>query len=275
MKSHFSIFEYNDYKSYLNMVLDQRALQERGQRTKFADYLGCRPSYISAVLKEHQNLSPEQAQAANEFLEHTQNESEYFLTLVLHERAGTLGLRKLYADKLQKLHEQSLMVRNRVKKGKTLSEGEQARYYSTWYFAAIHMIVSIKAMRTKESISLALGLPLKIVNESVEFLIELGLLAISGSELKQGETNLLIGADSPFWTRHQMNWRTMAIRSLDEGKSQDLHYSGVITCSLEDAMKIRERMMATIQDIRGLVQASNHDETLMVYDLDLFGLLKK
>lgn len=273
MKEKYSIFEYRDYKIYLIKLLDQRSLTERGPRTKFAEYLGCRPSYISAILKEHQDLSPEQAQAANEFIGHTPNEAEYFLTLVLYARAGTQSLKKIYSDKLKKMLEHNLQIRNRVQKGRSLSEAEQARYYSAWYFAAIHMVVSIAAFRTKESIAVALKLPHKTVSEAVEFLLAIGVLKVFDSQLKQGETNLFIGTDSPFLSRHQLNWRTAAIRALDELNTKNLHYSGVITCSLEDSEKIRECMVETIQDIRKLVQASK-DETLMVYNLDLFELLK-
>lgn len=273
MKNKFSVFEFKDYKAYLIHALDQRSITEKGQRTKFAEYLGCRPSYISAVLKENQDLSPEQAQRANEFLGHTANELEYFLTLVLHSRAGIQSLKKIYSEKLQQLSDQHLRIRHRVQKGRVLSETEQARYYSAWYYAAIHVIVSISNFRSKEKIALALSLPLKIVNEVVEFLLEIGVLSLAGSELRQGETNLFLGADSPFVSRHRLNWRVAAIKALDELHDKNLHYSGVITCSVEDAEKIRERMMETIQDIRKIVRDSK-DENLMVYNIDLFGLLR-
>lgn len=273
MKERFSVFEYKDYKAYLDHALDRRSQTEKGQRTKFAEALGCRPSYISAVLKDHPDLSPEQAQAANEFLGHTSTEAEYFLTLVLQARAGTLSLKKIYDTKLKALLEQHLQVTHRVQKGRTLSETDQARYYSAWYYAAIHVLVSIPGFRTKEAIAAGLSLPRKTVNEVIEFLLEIGILKSSGSELKQGEANLFVGTDSMFLKRHRLNWRVAAIRALDDENSNHLHYSGVIGCSLKDAENIREILVAALQEIRKTVQNSQ-DETLLAYNLDLFGLLR-
>lgn len=275
MKEKFSVFEYPDYKAYLLKALEQRSQAGKGQRTKFAEFLGCRPSYISSVLNEIQDLSPEQAQATNEFLGHTETESDYFLNLVLYARAGTPSLRKVYLEKLKQLRDAHLQIKNRVpEKKKVLSEKDQARYYGAWYFAAIHMMVSLPPFRTREKITAALGLPAKTVGEVVEFLLEIGILKTQGAELRQGETNLFVGTDSPFLSRHLLNWRTQAIRSLDHPQKQDLHYSSVITCSKEDALKIREEIMAAIQNIRKTIQASK-DETLMVYSFDFFSLLSE
>lgn len=274
MKQKFDVFEYKDYKDYINKALEQRTAAERGQKTKFAERLGCRPSYISSILNEHQHLSPEQAQAANEFFGHTESESDYFLALVLHARAGTVSLRKLYSEKLKQQLESHMQIRNRVQeKKRVLSEKEQARYYSAWYFAAIHMIVSLPQFRTREKIEKALSLPAKTVGQVVEFLLDIGVLKTVGSELRQGETNLFLGTDSPFLSRHLLNWRTQAIRSLDTPLEQDVHYSGVITCGREDAAKVRELMVTTIQEIRKLIQASKVDDSLMAYNLDLFSIL--
>lgn len=63
------------------------------------------------------------------------------------------------------------------------------------------------------------------------------------------------------------------MKSLDQPLASDLHYSGVITCSNQDLEKIREILIEAIQSIRNLVKDSK-DETLAVYNIDLFGLLK-
>ena len=273
MKTKFSIFDYKDYKPYLLNSLENRSLTQKGQKLRLAEYLNCKPSYISSILNGPADLSLEQAQAANEFLGHTATESKYFLTLVLLARAGTPALRKVYGEEVKTLLEQHLLVKNRVQSNRALTEKEQAQYYSSWYYAGIHVIVSMSDFRTREKIARALNLPQKTVNDAVEFLLEIGILKIDGKQLKQGETNLFLGTDSPFLVRHQLNWRVQAIHSLDLPREKDLHYSGVITCSKDDIQKIREVMLETIKDIRNTVQASPKDEAMYVYNLDLFNLL--
>ena len=65
-----------------------------------------------------------------------------------------------------------------------------------------------------------------------------------------------------------------AIQSLDFMKETDLHYSDIITCSVEDAREIKETMIKAIEKIRGIVRDSK-DETMFVYALDLFGMLNR
>jgi uncharacterized protein (TIGR02147 family) len=267
-----TVFDFKNYKSYLNSVLEQRGSLEKGQRLKLAQNIGCNPSYLSQVLNGMLNLSPEQAQNTNAYLGHTSNESRYFLNLVLLARAGTKSLKNHYEDELKKMLEDHLIVRNRVKINRELNEMDQARYYSTWYYAAIHMCVSLPHMRTREQLATGLQLPLQTVNEVLEFLVSIGVLRAKGKEFEQGETNLYITSTSPFISKHHSNWRIKGIQSLDKIKEKDLHYSGVITCSEEDVLKIKDIMIQAIEKIRETVKQSK-DETSYVYTLDLFGLL--
>lgn len=267
-----TVFDFNDYKTYLIQALDIRNDFEKGQKSKLADSMGCRPAYLSQVLNGPQDLSLEQAQSANRFFGHPPQESRYFLNLVSLSRAGTPDLRTYFQAEIQKQKEERLILKNRVKSNRTLSEADQARYYSSWYYAAIHVIISLEQMKNAEQIGEALGLPLATVKETVEFLNHIGLIKSQGKVFRQGETSLYLDADSPFISKHHTNWRVRAIQALDQKDRKKLNYSGVITCSHQDAEKIQESMIQTVQKIRSIVKDSK-DETLLVYTLDLFSLI--
>jgi uncharacterized protein (TIGR02147 family) len=267
-----SIYDFLDYKAYLRKVLEDRAAVQKGQRSKLAQAIGCQPAYLSQVLNGSNDLSPEQAQSTNQFLAHTPADSRYFLNMVLWARAGTQDLKAYYHEELKKQQREWVVLKNRVKATRVLGEADQARYYSAWYYAAIHVVVSLGTIRTKDKIARALQLPEKTVNEILEFLVQIGVLKIQGKEYRQGETSLYLGSDSPFIHQHHTNWRMKALQSLDQKEEGDLHYSGVITCSLEDAKKIQEIMIQTVQKIRATVKDSK-DETLYAYTLDCFGLM--
>lgn len=273
MKSQKSLFQSQNYKEYVITTLEENAITQKGQRLRLAKHLNCNASYISQVFNEHQHLTPEQAMATSDFLGHSDTESRYFLNLVLMERAGSVKLKNYYKLELEKLRSEQLTVRNRIKANRTLSTEDQAKYYRVWYYAAIHMIVALSNFRKREAIAKALKLPLAKVRQSVEFLISTGLLKEKNSELFQGENNILIGTDSPFLIRHQTNWRMRALQELDNQKSDHLHYSSVITCSNSDLSTIKEIMIKAIQEIRETIKKSP-DETLAVYNLDLFRVLE-
>ncbi len=272
MKAQKPLFQSQNYKEYVIATLEENSAVQKGQRLRLAKHLNCNASYISQVLNEHQHFTPEQAVAASEFLGHSETESRYFLNLVLMERAGSMKLKNFYKLELEKLRSEQLIVKNRIKANRTLSAEDQAKYYRVWHCAAIHMIVSLPAYRKREVIAKALKLPLATVRQTVEFLISAGLVKEKNSELFQGENNILIGADSPFLIRHQANWRMRTLQELDNQKSDHLHYSSVITCSNSDLSTIKEIMIKAIQEVRATIKTSS-DETLAVYNLDLFRIL--
>lgn len=193
MKIVSSVFSYKDYKIYLSRVLEERSQIHKGQRLRLAEFLNCRPSYVSQVLNGDLHLSPEQAFAVNKFLGLTETESRFFLSLVHYARAGSQDLKKYHDMEIKKQLDDHALVKNRVQSNRSLSEMDQAKYYKSWILAAIHMIVSIPEYRKREKIADALGLPQKTVNEAVEFLLNIGMLKETSSQLEQGERSLLIG----------------------------------------------------------------------------------
>jgi uncharacterized protein (TIGR02147 family) len=268
----YSVFDNKDYRSYLSQALDQRAETERGQRMRLARFIEVHPTYITRILDGRADLSPEQAQKVNEFLGHTPAESRLFLSLVLYARAGTKNLKDIYEEEIRKQKDEKSLLKNKTRFNRVLSAEEQARYYSSWYYAAIHICVSVANFNTKESISMALSLTPVTVNEVLEFLTEIGILSRNGTDYRQGETNLFLTPDSPFIGKHHLNWLAQAIVSLDERKEGDFHYSSVSSCSQEDKKKAREVLLNAANEIRTITSSSKKSETLFAWNIHLFGL---
>lgn len=270
----FNLFEFKNYKLYLSQALERRAETKKGQKYKMASSIGCHPGYLSKVFNEHYDLSPEQAEGANQFLGHTPEESRYFLNLVMWARAGTPGLKTYFEDELKKQRHERQQIKNRISVNRTLDEQSQAKYYSSWHFSAVHVAVSLEHMQTPEQIAENLHLPLTTINKTLEFLIEIGLLKKSRGKYEQGETNLFLNKESSFITQHHTNWRVQALRSLDEPQKMDLHYSSIVTCAQGDIEKLREVFLNAVQEIHNKVKDSEKSEAFYCYTIDLFNLEK-
>lgn len=267
------LFEYSDYKKYLTDILELRGQSEKGQRTKLAEHISCQSAYLSSILNGNANLSPEQAQSTAAFLNHTATEARFFLNLVLLERAGTKNLKSYYHQELDKIKKERSQLKNRISTGRELSEKQQIRYYSSWYYAAIHILVSIKKFSTIKDIASALNLSPNKVSEVLEFLTEIGVLKKKANHYLQGEVNLFLDKNSPFINKHHTNWRIKAVQSFDSPAESDFHYSGVITCSPKSREKIRELLLKAVESIRAEVRATESEEHLQVYTLDFFSLI--
>ncbi len=268
-----TLFEYRDYKEYLNSALTIRGVAGRGERTRLAEFIGCHTGYISQVLRGGAHLSLEQAEAVTRFFGHNQNQAKYFLSLVQFNRAGTESLRSIFEKNLNELTEKQYELKQRLGVKKSLSPEDQSRFYSSWHYGAIHVLVSLPSCHTERGISAYLGIPIEKVSEVLQFLTEVGLVVLKDEQYQIGTTHIHLERESPMIAKHHTNWRLQAIQSLDNSQSKDLHYSSVITASHNDSVRIREILVRAIEEVRATVRGSK-DEACYAYSVDFFGLRK-
>lgn len=266
-----SIFEYKDYKKYLRDVIRGKPNEGRGVKSALAVALSCQNAYISRVIDGDAHFSMEQAQKVNGFLPHSKEEGRFFLLLILYNRAGSHDLKRELAEQINESLEKRLILKDRLDVKKTLSRTDQAIYYSSWYYTAIHFIVMIPGIQTKEEIGRHLGLSPKTVAMALEFLESVGLVKAKGNRYQTGITRLHLEGDSPMISKHHTNWRVRAIRAVEQQNNDELHYSSVITVSKDDAYKVKSIMVKAIEEIRAVVKDSK-EERLCCYLLDFFDL---
>lgn len=264
------ISEYHDYRAYLIDFIRNQPGKGHGFKSKIAEALGCRLAYLSQVLNTSANFSPEQAESLNKFFGHTSDESEYFHLLVSYERAGTFDLQQRLKNQIEKFREKRLVLKDRVDIKKTLDIVDQATYYSAWYYAAIHILCTIKGFQNRENISQYLNLPVERVTEVLEFLIGVGLIHKEGGSYKAGVSRIFLGNDSPMISKHHTNWRMRAIDSLDKNLKSDLHFSTVVSIAREDAKRIKEQLVKDIEEARAVIRESKNEDELHCLCIDFF-----
>jgi uncharacterized protein (TIGR02147 family) len=267
-----SVFEYSHYKTYLRDRTGARG-SKLGVKSALARTMGCQPTYLSQVLHDHAHLSLEQAEKVNEFFGHNKEESDFFLLLVQKERAGTPSLAAYFQEHLNEILRRRLILSKRLGEKVVLNEQNQSVYYSSWIYAAIHIALTIPKLRTREAIGTFLKLPLKKVSSALDFLCSVGLARAQGSSYSVGETQVRLSSGSYNLIRHHSNWRTQALEALDREELADLHYSGVISLSREDVIKVKNILLEAISQSQNVVRDSKEEE-LYAVALDFFTLRK-
>ena len=268
-----SIFEFSYYKAYLRYWLDHQIGKGRGLQTAMAKHMGCQTAYVSQVLKDQANFSLEQADSLNSFLQHDKDESEFFLLLVEKERAGTKSLKQRFVSQIDKILQQRLVLKNRVDIKQSLGTEEQAIYYSSWYYAAIHVAVGVPGLNNKESLREYFSLNSEVINQALEFLCQVSLLQKQGDEYHTGVARLFLGNDSPMIKKHHNNWRLQAIQSMEQNLSKNLHLSTVVSLSQKDMLLVKEKLVNAIEEARATIRESK-EESLCCLNLDFFELKK-
>jgi uncharacterized protein (TIGR02147 family) len=267
-----NVFEFQDYKQYLLHTEELRKSVMRGFRARLGEAARCNSPFVSQVMAGGAHFSLEQGLGISRYLALKPNETRYFLLLIEHNRAGTPDLRAYFKSQLDELKEKFLDIKDRVKKDVELDGEAQGTYYSHWYYAAIHMLVTIPHFRTVTKISHALHLPMITVKNVVAFLLAHNLLAEHAGELIPGSSYLHLDRQSPLIARHHSNWRLVAMQMLSDPRPENVHYSTVSTLSQKDAEDIRAKLVEVIE---GYVQtvADSKEEAMWAFNLDFFNLL--
>ncbi|MGZ3724003.1 MAG: TIGR02147 family protein, partial [Bdellovibrionales bacterium] len=265
-----SVFSFTDYKAYLNDYQASLPRGGHGFRTHLAEALDCRLSYISQVLNSDANFSPEQGESVNRFLKHGGEESDYFLLLILHQRAGSSDLERRLKTQIGDIQKRRQLRRVQVDIKEELSLEDQMIYYSTWIYSAIHILVSLKNFRTSPAISERLRLPIERVQDALEFLMAKNLIVQNGNAFEPGLARIFLKSDSPMINKHHSNWRLRAMDSLSYPTDADVHYSGVLSFSTRDLGRIRDKIFNAIEDVRSTTRDSQPEEELCALCVDFF-----
>ena len=151
------------------------------------------------------------------------------------------------------------------------------RYYSAWFYSAVHVVTSIPQFQTRDAIATALGLAPGLVSECLEFLVECGLVVAKANRFVIGPVRMHLGADSPMISRLHANWRLQSLQSLERPISNttaDLHYSTVLTLSRSDATRVRETLLRAIDETEKIFRPSP-EEVLYCVGMDWFQVSKQ
>lgn len=269
-----SLFKFNDTKMFLRHYLAQLPKKGRGEISKIAKELRVSTTLVSQVLSGNKSFTLEQAQSLCTYLGLTGIDAEYFMLLVLSDRAGSMRLKKMWFEKIEKIREQSLQLATRVKADRVLTDHERAVFYSSPLYAAIQMYTSVGAKgKSLEEICTRFEISRIQAAEMMKFLVNAGLCAEEADRFKIGIQKTHLGHGSPFLPRHHANWRIRAIQRSENLGDGELMYTVPVSLSKKDFSELREEMAEFIKKFLDKVHASDAEE-IACLNLDWFWIKK-
>jgi uncharacterized protein (TIGR02147 family) len=263
------IFEFRDYKAYLQQVLANLPQRGRGEVNRMAAHLRVHPTLVSQVLRGAKDFTVEQAHRLCSYLGLQGADADGFLLLVQKERAGTAELRAYYDAKLKELKKQSLRVANQLNEHRALTAQDQAIFYSTWIYSAIRLFTSVGEGKTVAEVAERFRLPRTLVSEILAFLKGAGLCSEAEGRFGLGQRQTHLEFGSPFLSRHHTNWRLQSIRRAEGLGAEELMFTSPFSVSREDFAKIRSDLLQLIKRSSALIKDSPAEE-IACMNLDLF-----
>ncbi len=266
------IWEFLDYRQYLHQRMGSYR-SRTGLRKRLAQAIPVHSTFVSQVLLGKNDFSLEQAEAVNLFFEHTEDEGEYFILLILKDRAGHSTLKKRFEKKINKMRDQRLNIKARLKVQNSTSDKDREKYYSNSIHSAIHVLCSIPQFQTIDALAYALKLSKSKINNMVDFLIQLGILNQNKEKIFSVENHIHLGNEDELILKHHINWRQNSINSLQFINPDDIHYSGCFSVSHNDVFKIKESILENLQKNIGTISKSK-EEVAFVLNIDFYKYLQ-
>lgn len=248
------IYDYDSYPEYVRAVIRSQNSGGRGGLLKLANHAGVHTSTLSQILAGRKNFTPEQACLAADFLGLREIESRYFLLLVAKARAGTALLQKKIQTEIEELKGREDRLVEIVPQDRPLTEEERAVFYSNWFYSAIWAQTSIPGYGSREKLQQYFGLPRRLVNSVVSFLLRTGLCEEKSGVIQPGHQYSHLEAESPLISRHHANWRIKAMEKHPQLAPSEISYSSPMTISKKDAARVRTLiadLVARVNAIRG------------------------
>jgi uncharacterized protein (TIGR02147 family) len=266
------IYDYPDYREFLSQYIASLPKKGRGFKKDLAEYLPCQTTHISQVLSKKTNLTLEQGVRVIDFIHLNAEEKKFFMILLNLIRAGSGSLREFYESERLDFLQRRKRLKEKLDKKYFLDKDQISKYYSTWFYPAIHVLLSIPEFQSPQALIDFLPLPENKILEALNFLIETGLAAKKGEKYVLGKSTLeKPEKNSDSYKSFLKNWRNQAIISTDIGKKQNFHNSIIFSISRSDGEKIKKLIEDFYQTVDKIIPDSKEEE-IKILSVDFFGI---
>jgi uncharacterized protein (TIGR02147 family) len=263
-----SVVNYKDYKKFLREYISGTKPQ-RGIISRLAQAANCQPSYLSQVLNSHVHLTPDQALAMGEFLNLSSLELDFFLLLVDHARSGSSKLKKRLESKIEEIKSKNEDLSQRLSRPKVELTENQAVYYSSWLWAALHVLVDIPQFQSTTAIAKKMRIEESAALSCLERLEQMGFIKREQGHWKHSGVEIHLPKESPLISMHHNNWRQLGVLKSQQHIESDLHFTGVYAIGAADFEKIKELILKNLMQVTKMAGTSP-SEKLVCINHDFF-----
>jgi len=264
------IFDFKDYKRFLNDFIGSLPKKGRGQSIALANHLNVQQSVITAILKHDRHLTPEQGLAAATFFGFDEVTAEYFVLLIQLQRSDTKALKAFWEKRLADIRErQTKLSAIKHEEAREISESDKGIYYSNWYYSAARIALFIPEYRSVDALSKFLNLSREKTAKIIDFFLRTQIVKNENGVLTPQTIGTSINDSSEFLNNHRRNWRDKAREHFTSPRPSDYFLSVPMSMSLEDAEWFRGELRKLMDSLVERLQTSPN-EVIRCLNLDWF-----
>ena len=263
------IFKYKDYRDVINEVLlEGKTKRPKGVIQRLAKVLRCHPTLISQVLREKSEFTVDQGVLFCEFARFNKAEMEYFLDLLLFQRAATQKAKGFFSKRLEDKVAERKSIESRLQTQQSLQEEHKRFYYSSWMPPSIHICCQLPSGQSLRTIAKGFGISEQDAKYFLSNLTDAGILSREGELYKSMLDHVHIPSSESISSVAHSTWRVKTLAKLQgQRKDEDLHFSSVFAASTEALDKIRVMILDQIQELQKESRSEeNHEVYLFTTD---------
>lgn len=261
------VFEFDNYKEFLTAWIENRPKKGRGELQKISKHLNIHSTMVSHIVRGDKHLSLEHGCSLAEYLGLNDLETNYFLTLIQFDRAGSHLLRKRIQKNLEELKNKSQQIKNRLPSSAELKEEDKAIFYSHWLYSALRLTTTIPEHDDRRKLLESFNFPANVVNEMLDFLLAKGLCVEENEQIKIGPSKTHLSKESPLVWKHHQNWRIKAFDRHQKLEDEELFFTSPLTISKKDMAVVREKIVQLIEQVSSVVDETE-PERLACLNID-------
>jgi len=266
-----NIFDFLDYKSYINSFVKSLPNKGRGEYGRLAKAANISSTLISQIFNGNRDLTLEQVFLICEYLNLNVEESEYFETLVLLNRSGLEKQKEHYRKKIKNLKAKNKSFQKHINPKKLeLSPQEEITYYTEWIHSAVRLLGEIKAFQNIEGMSEKLKVEVKMIKESAEFLKKTGLIEYNNGVIKGLEKNIHQEKSSHLNYLRQLSWRMKALENFQRKNESDFFFNALMTIKKSQLEKIKTILKEGLGSVGKEVDETTKPDEMMCLNIDFF-----
>lgn len=255
-RNEIAVFNYFDYREYLQAVYDQRKRSDSGySHRRFSLDAGISSSnYLFRVLKGERSLSNDYAAKFSHALHHTQNESRYFAVLVEFNAEKDVSKKEALLRTLLTL---------RYRKGIHTIEDTKLKFFGKWYYPVIRELAVILDFKNDFNLlarNCVPGITAQQAENAVTFLCKAGFLTKDHEKYHRSDPVISSGdqVKSTILRKYHKQTLTQCIVALETVNSNDRDISSL---TMSVSRKTFAAIQEEIQDFRKRLLAMAQEDT--------------
>lgn len=239
------IYNYENYKDYINALVYHAPNKGRGVYAKMAKYLQVSSVLVSQVLKGDRNFSRDKIFAATQFFGLDGLETEFLLTLFDLNLSKSSVHGRYLEKKLMQLKNE--LQQEGTSPGIQLSEEDAKVFFSSWLYKATLLTLTKTHVDDVKDIAYELNQPEAKIKEITDFLVKVQFLR----QQQDGSFEVMQAqVDPPPSSVHalsnQMNLKNLEIRRVIEGLRKEDFSQSTLVITDEEEMK---NFVGQLQDL--------------------------